>query len=275
MSGFTKLFSTIVHSTIWRADMPTKVVWVTMLALADRNGHVLASVPGLADASRVTLDDCVAALKVLSEPDPWSRTKAFDGRRIEEIDGGWRLLNYQKYREYRDADERRIQVREAVARHRSKHADPPTDDVIPVINVINVSHGKPKQKQKQRQKQNEDQEISSESALAASEPVALMFPVVGAHGSEWGLTHRQIAEWAELFPNLDVPATMRAALAWARANPSKRKTASGMPRFLVSWLTRETDKVRPAQPQSFNRGDKGSRALDAGNQAIAILGRTT
>ncbi len=122
MTGFTKLFSTIVHSTVWREEMHIKVVWITMLALADRKGRVLASIPGLADASRVSLEQCQEALERLGAPDPWSRTKDYEWRRIEEIDGGWQLLNYLKYRELRDDDERRLQVREAVARHRNKKA---------------------------------------------------------------------------------------------------------------------------------------------------------
>ena len=120
MSGFTKLFSTIVHSTIWEEQLHVKVVWITMLALSDRNGRVFASVPGLATASRVTLPQCIEALERLSGPDEWSRTKTEEGRRIEAIDGGWRILNYLKYREKRDDDERRLQTREAVRRYREK-----------------------------------------------------------------------------------------------------------------------------------------------------------
>lgn len=120
VTGFTKLFSGIVFSTVWREEMHVKVVWVTMLALANRDGCVLASLPGLADASRVTLDQCKEALTRLGAPDKYSRTKDNEGRRIEECDGGWRLLNYTKYRELRSADERRIKNREAVRRHRAR-----------------------------------------------------------------------------------------------------------------------------------------------------------
>jgi len=137
VSGFTKLFSTIIHSTVWREDMHVKVVWVTMLALANRNGCVFASVPGLADASKVSLDQCLDALGRLSSPDKWSRTKVNQGRRIREVDGGWELLNYLKYREKRDDDERRIQTRAAVARHRQKKKD----------DTLTVSHSKPRKAQ--------------------------------------------------------------------------------------------------------------------------------
>ena len=120
VAGFTKLFSTIVHSTVWREEMHVKVVWVTMLALADRNGYVAASLPGLADASRVTMEQCEDALTRLSAPDKHSRTKEHEGRRIAEVDGGWALLNYTKYREQRDKDERRIKGRKYVADFRAR-----------------------------------------------------------------------------------------------------------------------------------------------------------
>ncbi len=99
MSGFTKLFSTIVTSSIWSEDDKTRLVWITMLALANRNGIVEAAIPGLANAARVSVDDCEAALKKFCEPDKYSRSKANDGRRIEVVEGGWRLLNHANYRE--------------------------------------------------------------------------------------------------------------------------------------------------------------------------------
>jgi hypothetical protein len=144
VAGFTKLFSSIIHSTVWREDMHIKVVWVTMLAMANRNGCVFASVPGLAAAANVTVDQCLEALDSLASPDKWSRTKTYEGRRIRECEGGWELLNYLKYREARDDDERRIQTRLAVAQHRARKK-------AEALTVSNVSHGKPKQKQKQKQ----------------------------------------------------------------------------------------------------------------------------
>lgn len=98
MSGFTKLFSTIVTSSIWGEDDKTRIVWITMLALANREGVIEAAIPGLANAARVSVEDCEAALKKFCEPDKYSRSKANDGRRIEAIEGGWKLLNHASYR---------------------------------------------------------------------------------------------------------------------------------------------------------------------------------
>jgi hypothetical protein len=120
MAGYTKLFSSILASTIWRADDKTRLVWITMLAMSNREGVVEASIPGLADFAHVTLPECEDALKNLSSPDTYSRTKTNGGRRIKEVDGGWLLLNHGKYRETMSREERkeynRVKQRETRAR---------------------------------------------------------------------------------------------------------------------------------------------------------------
>ena len=140
MTGFTKLFQSIVHSTVWQEEMHVKVVWVTLLALADRNGCVNASEPGLAKAAGVSLDQCLDALARFAAPDPYSRTKAFEGRRIQPIDGGWFIINHPKYRELASKDERRLKVRDAVSKHRARNQMK--------SDVINGNQSNHKQKQR-------------------------------------------------------------------------------------------------------------------------------
>jgi len=118
MSGFTKLFSSIVTSTIWSEDDKTRIVWVTMLAISDRCGFVAASIPGLAKLASVSIEDCKAAIEKLSSPDTYSRTKEHEGRRIAERDGGWLILNYLKYREAERAAERTVYFREQKRKQR-------------------------------------------------------------------------------------------------------------------------------------------------------------
>lgn len=127
MSGyFTKLDAGITDSTVWREPDTTRLVWITLLSMADLNGYIGASVPGLADRARVSLDACLQALECFRAPDKWSRSQEFDGRRIADVEGGWVLLNHAKYRALRDAEVRKEQVKQAVARFRAK----PKDDVI-------------------------------------------------------------------------------------------------------------------------------------------------
>jgi hypothetical protein len=122
MSGYTKLFASIVHSTIWQTPAPTRLCWVTMLALADRDGLIEASIPGLAKASGIALAECEAALACFLAPDPYSRTPDHEGRRIEVVKGGWRLLNHALYREMSSGEQAREKNRQRVARWRAKKA---------------------------------------------------------------------------------------------------------------------------------------------------------
>ena len=48
MSGYTKLFNSILASTVWSEPNETRIVWITLLAMADKNGIIEGSVPGLA-----------------------------------------------------------------------------------------------------------------------------------------------------------------------------------------------------------------------------------
>jgi hypothetical protein len=145
MAGFTKIFSSILDSTIWCEPWPIKGVWITMLTMADQYGNVHASIPGLAKRATVSIQECEEALKKFQAPDPYSRTTDFEGRRIEAMDGGWHLLNYTRYREMRDEDVRREQNRLAQRKHRmsAKNADSQQNSVTNPSMSATVSHGQP------------------------------------------------------------------------------------------------------------------------------------
>ena len=92
------------------------------------------------------------------------------------------------------------------------------------------------------------QERRSPSTPPDASPVALSFPVVGTGGPVWHLRDLQLAHWRELFPDLDLLAEARRALAWIEADPTRRKTAGGMTKFLVSWFNRTVDSTRTRGP---------------------------
>ena len=121
--AFTKLFGSITTSTIWSESNETRIVWITLLSMADRHGRVWASIPGLARIAAVPVEAAREAISRFLGPDPDSRTKDNDGRRIEEIDGGWRLINYLKYRGIRDDEDRKASNRDAWHRAQTKRCD--------------------------------------------------------------------------------------------------------------------------------------------------------
>ena len=98
-NSFVKLFNTIITSSIWEEDNETRILWITMLALANRDGVVLAAPKRLAKLANIPVNKCQQCLQTLSAPDVDSRTPDNEGRRIGVVPGGWRILNYALYRE--------------------------------------------------------------------------------------------------------------------------------------------------------------------------------
>ncbi len=123
MSGYAKLFSEILNSSIWDESNETRIIWITMLALADSEGFIRGSTGWLARRARVNVSTVDIALQKFLSPDPSSRTPANDGRRIESTPDGWVILNYVAYRE-RDGrelskDPRRVYQREWMKKKRA------------------------------------------------------------------------------------------------------------------------------------------------------------
>jgi len=96
---FVKLDCKILDKSIWRESAETKVVWITLLAMADSDGLVEASIMGISDRARITLEETEKAIETFMAPDPYSTNPANDGRRIERVVGGFQVLNYEVYRQ--------------------------------------------------------------------------------------------------------------------------------------------------------------------------------
>lgn len=104
-------------------------------------------------------------------------------------------------------------------------------------------------------------------------PVAdFVFRCDGKVGT-WVPTTEQIADWSAAYPSLDVMAETRRALAWVGANPSRRKTAKGMPAFLVGWFGRSQNKGG-GQGSAVDKKFQETRAMWQAGQEWA-KGKTT
>jgi hypothetical protein len=147
-------------------DDQTRIVWITMLALADKNGEIQGSVPGIARMSGVPVDSARDAITKFLSPDPDSRTKDDEGRRLEVIEGGWSMINYQKYREMASREEMRSAEAKRKARYRAKKKrnDLEMSQVVPdkSQDVPETMH---KQKQKQKHKAEEKEKNNSTPSI--------------------------------------------------------------------------------------------------------------
>ena len=135
--SFSKLDEGIIHSSVWSEGYPTRILWITLLAMKDEVGFVAASKPGLIRAANITADEFTSAITCLESPDPNSRTEDYDGRRVEKIEGGWIILNHEKYRLH--GDRQRELTRERVRKYREKKRDVTQGNVTSTLPSVSVS----------------------------------------------------------------------------------------------------------------------------------------
>jgi len=138
--AYSKLHSSIVHSSLWTEPDHVRLLFITLLAMCDKEGCVYGSRGGLERAAMIDPNACdeMNPWEVLLSPDPDSsdkmRAPEHEGRRIVEIPGGFQLLNFAYYRGLRNDDDRAEQNRRAQAKWRVSHGKPSS---------ATVSHGKP------------------------------------------------------------------------------------------------------------------------------------
>lgn len=56
--------------------------------------------------------------------------------------------------------------------------------------------------------------------------------------SEYGVTQKDIDEYTELYPGANVMQELRNMKGWCISNPTRRKTKSGIKRFITNWLSK-------------------------------------
>lgn len=103
-------------------------------------------------------------------------------------------------------------------------------------------------------------EPSPPEPVAPAAPSFMSFPLPGA-GGEWDLAQSKRDEYAESFPGVDVDGELRKARQWLRDNPTKRKTARGMTRFLGTWLGKAQDRASVAVVNGSARTWAGARPV--------------
>jgi hypothetical protein len=123
--GFTKLDDGLIFSSILAEDDAVFKVWVLILSRTDGDGVARISPAFLASVTRKTDGEVERCLQVLESPDARSRSLNDDGRRIQRVDGGYKVLNYSKYRQRADVEDVRAYERERKARQRAASSPVP------------------------------------------------------------------------------------------------------------------------------------------------------
>ena len=141
---YAKLFSRIAQSSLMEEKVTTRYVFMMMLAISDRHGDVIGTDIAIARTMNVTLDEFTNAVNPLLAPDPASNSQAEEGRRLvhSENGRGYRIVNYQAYRDMKSDDEKREYMRNYMRDRRSgKSKTTDVNDVKPCKDLLNdVTH---------------------------------------------------------------------------------------------------------------------------------------
>lgn len=120
MHYYARLFQKILDSSIWLKSDTTRIAWVALLAMKDEEHKVYATIPNLAHRARISVEAARAAIEEFMAPDPDSSRPDFEGRRLEAIEGGWRLLNGDYYEQLARDESRRLYLRRKQREYRSR-----------------------------------------------------------------------------------------------------------------------------------------------------------
>jgi hypothetical protein len=166
------------------------------------------------------------------------------------------MFDKEKYDKYHVLTSKGIQKRyfEAVSRRKILEVDYnillvnaaqilPNVSIQPVnVNIFskNADISKQSKVEKSRVEKSKEEDILCAEPLAAHTPPVISLPL--NDGTFFDVLENDMARWAQLYPNVDVPQQLRNMAGWCDSNPTKRKTRGGIKRFITSWLAREQNR---------------------------------
>lgn len=137
---WAKIKRSLLDSSKWFLDDDAvRLVWVTLLLMADKDGFVAANALGIAHRARVPRDKVDQALEIFMSPDPDSRSENDEGRSLRKVARGYLLINYTDHRnggaDYQERERQRkrlaAQKRRAEERAELDDAEPETPPLAP------------------------------------------------------------------------------------------------------------------------------------------------
>lgn len=116
---FGKLFASMYAGSMYGAGPEVFAVWPYVIATADMTGVVELNSEMMANALGMTKERVESVIERFLQPDPKSRSKVKDGRKLERLgEYSYQIINYAHYRAIRTGEDRREQNRVAAAEYR-------------------------------------------------------------------------------------------------------------------------------------------------------------
>jgi hypothetical protein len=239
---FAKIFSAMFDGSMYGAGSDVFAVWTWLLTKCDYTGHIEVNARKLAGEIGASVEAIEKAIAFLEKPDPYSRGKEEDGRRIvREGEFLYRIVNYESYRDIRDAESKREYDR---TYQRKRYAENKTSSRRIYEKTRDSSHI---ELDRERDKETSKELLASSADALSADEMAATLPLVD--GSEHRVSKERVADWRAAFPAVDVEQQLAQMKVWLNANSKQRKTRKGIERFIVNWLVRQQNKGRGAATQ--------------------------
>lgn len=108
--------------------------------------------------------------------------------------------------------------------------------------------------------------INDNNKRGAETPLADVEPITLNDGTEWKCPLADYEEYKRLYPGVDIDNAFREMRAWCNSNPTKRKTAREIKRFVNGWLSRQQDSGKACNTskpaKNFNNFDRRNYDMD-------------
>lgn len=104
----------------------------------------------------------------------------------------------------------------------------------------------------EKEKENNNIIITKEKNCSQVQNALFELPL-NVKNTFYPITQEMIDHYKELYPNVDIEQNFRNMIGWLEANPTKRKTKTGISRFINAWLSKEQDRGNNPIVKSDNK----------------------
>lgn len=234
--GYIKFWRIAEDSRVWSRGIEYRGLLITLLTMANHRGAYFLGTKIERGQVGTSMQNLASDLGVSRQKliRMFSNLEKDDVVKVKNVDNRFTLVNITNYNIYQC----------------EKYGTRTTVDT-----TVDTTTGQPPDTIKEVKNKEKTEEYSlrsysscSEQPAAASEPPTPpppLEPVITLPlntGEEHPVTQGDVEIWQDLYPAVDVVQALRNMRGWLIANDRKRKTKSGVKRFLNSWLAKEQDR---------------------------------
>jgi hypothetical protein len=240
---YGKIFTSIYDGSL-REHWKSLVTFQQLIILATADGIVDMTASALAARTGIPLEIILEGIDRLEQPDPLSRSRERDGKRIERLEEqrpwGWAIVNYAKYRNLFSAADKRAADRERIAAKRASEKAPNRDVSQPVAACRDSSESVGIVAQAEVEGQGDSKEITPRPANGCAATFGDGYSQ--SFADFWDVYPRKFNKddayraWKSLDPDHDLHSAIRTAIEQQRNTPAWQREGGRFIPFPGTWL---------------------------------------